>query len=263
MKKGNNLTGATANLSGEKLLKIMEFLAPQKEALRLVDIANSLDINQSTAFRFINTLVQMGYVDQDPDTNRYYMTYKICRLSRYLMNKLEDWSEARPYLEKIAELFGETCCLCVERDRSVIYLEVVERPDSMIRSMQRIGNLAPMHCTGNGKLLLTNYSVKELDRLIEEVGLTRFTEHTITTREGLLKELDRIRKEGMAYDNEECEIGARCIAFPVMNAEGKVIAGISVTGPAQRLRDEMISEKLVVMREIVQKVSRNIGYHVN
>lgn len=260
MKKEAPLSGNTANLSAEKLLTILEFMARQEEPVRLIDISSSLGFNQSTALRFIHTLMRTGYVDRDPDTGRYEMTFKICSLARYQMGKLTDWSNVRPHLVEISKLFGETCCLAEERNRHVVYVEVVESPDSMIRSMQRIGNVAPMHCTGNGKLFLTNYSIQEIDRLIDEVGLPGFTQYTITTRDGLLQELDKVRREGRAYDNEECEIGARCVAFPVLNAQNKVVAGISVTGPAQRMQDDMINGKLGAMRAIVQKVSENLGY---
>ena len=260
MNKGQQAYTRSSNLSTEKLIKILEYMAQQKEPLRLIDISNALEFNASTTLRFINTLIRTGYVDQDPNTGRYFMTYKICTLAEHQMCKLKNWASLRPRLEEISKLFGETCCLAVERDRCVIYVEVVESPNSMIRSMQRIGSVAPLHCTASGKLLLMNYSVKELDRLIEETGLTRYTDNTITSRQDLFEELRRIRKEGVAYDNEECEIGARCIALPVYGVSGKVIAGISVTGPASRLTDQLIARKLDAMKEIVRGVSRTMGY---
>jgi DNA-binding IclR family transcriptional regulator len=252
--------GTSINLSAKRLLTIMEFMAQQSEPCRLTDIATALNLNASTTLRFLNTLVQTGYVAQDELTNRYYLTYKICSLAEKQMEKLKKWSTVRPDMEQITKLFGETCCLGIEKDGKVIYVEVVESPDSMIRSMQRIGNVAPMYCTGIGKLLLTNYSEDELDNMIKEADLQRFTDQTITTKEKLKKELMKVRDTGRAYDNQECEIGARCVALPVRDSSGKIVAGISVTGPAVRLSDDIVESKIGEMQVIVNKISKRMGY---
>ena len=143
---------------------------------------------------------------------------------------------------------------------NVVYIEVVPGPDQMIRTMQRIGNLAPMHCTGVGKLLLLNHKESYIDKMIEKKGLQKFTDNTITTKRELLKELETVRKQGYAFDNEECEIGARCISLPVRDFSGKVVAGISVTGPIFRM-DEIINEKNIeYLKQVALEASRKQGY---
>ena len=98
-----------------------------------------------------------------------------------------------------------------------------------------LGLMNAMHCTGNGKLILQQYSDDQLNKLIAAKGLTRYTDHTITTKEALLDELEKIRKRGYAIDNEECEIGARCVACPICDYTGNIIAGVSITGPSTRI----------------------------
>lgn len=254
--------GTRANQSSEKLLKMMEFLASQREPVRLLDISKALGINSSTALRFLTALVDNGYAAQERETSRYYLTYKICALSNQVLENVDIRTIARRYMREISQLFGETVCLAVEKDRKVVYIEVVESPNSIIRSMQRIGNIAPMHCTGIGKLLLLNASEEEIDVWIRQEGMPRFTEHTPTDKETLLRLLAQARKEGAAYDNEECEIGARCVAVPVYDASGRVIAGISVTGPVNRLTDDRIAPRLAELKRIAAEVSGKMGYGV-
>ena len=117
-----------------------------------------------------------------------------------------------------------------------------------------------MHCTGNGKLLLLNYSDEELEQFILKKGLPQFTENTYVTKESLKQELERIRRRGYAYDEEERELGIRCLAFPVFDAQGRIIAGMSVTGPKGRMTDERLNERLDVFREIALEVSKKLGY---
>ena len=236
--------GVRSNQSSEKMLKILEFLARQREPIRLMDISKFLGINSSTVLRFLTSLVDNGYAAQDKETSRYYLTYKICALSNQVLENVDIRRIARPYM----------------KDMKVVYMEVVESPNSTIRSMQRIGNIAPMHCTGIGKLLLFNYTEEDIDRLILKEGMPKFTEYTPTTKWELMELLKTAKKEGLAYDNEECEIGARCVAVPVYDSSGRVMAGISVTGPKTRLTDELIAPRLGELKRIVGKVSREMGY---
>lgn len=258
---GNEKT-TQPNQSGEKLLKIMEYLADQGQPSRVLDIANALHMNTSTALRFLLTLKSCGYVEQDPETSRYYLTFKICNLAGKVSASADIRNLARPYLVKLSRIFGESCCLAIESDLSVTYIDVVEGPDSMIRSMQRIGNVAPMHCTGIGKLLLLNAGPDKLDRLVASKGLTRFTKHTLTSREQLMEELSSVRQRGYAYDDEECEIGARCIAFPIRDYTGQVIAGFSVTGLAARLTDAVIEARMEELKKASGELSQKMGYEV-
>ncbi len=252
--------GVRANQSAEKLLRIMEYLSMQNEPVRLIDISKALKINESTALRFLTTLIDNGYTEQDKETSRYYMTYKLCALTARITENIDLRTVIRPYMREISEMFGETVCLAIEKDMKVVYIDVLESQNSMIRSMNRIGHIAPMHCTGIGKLLLLNYSEEDIDKLIARKGLTRFTEHTAGSKWDLMQLLNTVRRDGVAYDNEECEIGARCVAVPVYDASGKVIAGISITGLASRLTDAVIEPRLESLKKIAATVSAKMGY---
>jgi DNA-binding IclR family transcriptional regulator len=248
------------NQSGEKLLKIMEFIADQGTPVRVLDIAKGMNTSSSTILRFLRTLEDCGYVGQDPATLRYYLTFKICGISNKVISSTDIRDICHPFLRDLARMMGESVCLATENNLSVAYIDVVEGRHSIIRNMQRIGSAAPMHCTGIGKILLMEAQEEKLNRLINERGLERFTKNTITTREDLIQELAQVRARGWAYDNEECEIGARCIAFPIRNFSGKIVAGFSVTGLTARMSDSFLNTRLEMLQQTADAISRELGY---
>ncbi|MDR1211921.1 MAG: IclR family transcriptional regulator [Spirochaetaceae bacterium] len=246
------------NQSSEKLFSIIELLAETDGPMRLLDISKALHINTSTALRFLNTMLKCGYVMQDADSLKYYLTFKICTVANKISSRINIRTLAAPYLRDLSGIFGESVCLSVDQNMKVVYIDVVEGPDQMIRSMQRIGSVAPLHCTAVGKLFLSEYSPENLEKVVA-AGLARFTPNTLTGKSFLEKELAQVRRRGYAIDNEECEIGARCVSCPVRDHTGKIIAGISVTGPAIRLTDDLIAKKINHLIKAAEKVSLLLG----
>ena len=251
--------GVPANQSVMRAFALLEALAAAGTPCRLQDLARATALNPSTALRFLSTLQDLGYVEQD-EGRRYFLTCRLCALAA----KVPDGADLRelclPRLRQLAGQLGESACLAIERDRAVVYVAVAEGPDQMVKSMQRIGNVAPIHCTGIGKLFLLNYSEGELDDLIAAKGLPRFTAHTITNKQALLAELAAIRRRGYALDDEECEIGARCVALPVRDFTGKIAAGFSVTGPSGRITDRFISTHLPALTQTAAALSEKLGW---
>ena len=257
----SELKATQKNQSAEKTLHIIEYLAEQDVPTRLIDIAQALDLNISTTLRFISTLVTMGYIAQDENSAKYFLTYKICAIGNKVSHhtKLNQISET--YLRNLSRNIGESVCIAVEQNRQVVYINVFEGSDQMIRTMQRIGNVAPLHCTGIGKLFLLNYNTEELNQFFKYSKLEKYTEHTLTTKNALLRELDKIRGNGYAFDNEECEIGARCIAFPIYDYTGKIISGFSITGPTSRLTDAFVKKWLPAFQETARSISSQLGHN--
>lgn len=260
MKKDDKIK-AQGNQSSVKLLKVFEHLILKREPQRLLDIARDLGMNSSTALRFLATLVNEGYVDQNEETLKYFPTYKICALASNVNNYVDIRTIARPYIEQLAKIFGESVCMAVEENMKSVYIEVIRESNQSLMMVQSVGNAVPMHCTGNGKVLLLNYSEEDLDKLIRVEGLARYTENTFTSKWQLMEELKRIRERGYAYDQEERELGVRCVAFPIYNYTGKVVAGLSVTGPKNRLTDEMIAKRLDDFRRISLEISKKLGHN--
>ena len=254
---GNKTPG---NQSGEKLIAIFEYLVRQGEPQKLQDIAKGLEMNTSTTLRFLTTLVNCNYVKQNSDTLRYEPTLKICALANKINKENALPKAARPYMQKLSDLFGESVCLGICGNDKVVYIEVMRVRNQSLMAVQAVGNAAPMYCNGIGKLFLAQYSKEKLERYLENNALEPYTEYTITDKDALKAELLKIQKNGYAFDNQEREIGARCLAFPIYGSNDEMIGGISVTGPYSRLTDDLLMDKIDDYREIMLQLSREVGY---
>ena len=253
--------GTEANLSSDKLLRIIEFLSANHLPMRLKDIADRLEMSQPTVVRYLRTLCDQGYVYQDSQTGQYAMTWKICRLGASLQSNLVLRSMAGSLLAEFANGVNLGALLAVERDGRLVYLDLVGAPHGKVDTMLRIGKDAPMHSTGSGKILLSTMTPAQLQRIIDQYGLPRLTEKTITRKEDLLRELDKIRQQGFATDDEECELGHRCVSVPLYDYTGTVVAAISAFDSAERLSDAYIqATALPALRELAREISFRMGY---
>lgn len=259
-KKTNRLTASQANLSSEKMLTILEFLSYQNKPVRLQDISKQLSFPPSTTLRFMEMLKHHKYVAQEADTSRYFLTFKIFELANNLRINQEIDIVAKPFLQRIAYAFNEVCWLAMEYGMMMMYMEKAFPPNKPDPHLRYIGNLAPMHCTAVGKLLLLNYDQQRLDFFIEKRGLPRYTEYTITTPEELKAELELIRSRDYAIDNQECELGVRCVAAPVRNYTGNVLAAISISGSAEYMTDAHITANLPTLLKEAQLLSQQLGW---
>ncbi len=255
--------GTEANLSSDKLLRIIEYMAANHLPMRLKDIADNLGISQPTVVRYLRTLCDQGYVYHDDHTGYYAMTWKICRLSSSLQSNLVLRSMAGSLLADFANQCNTGALLAVERDGRLVYLDLVGAPHGSVDTMLRIGKDAPMHSTGSGKVLLSAMPLSRVNELMKENGLARLTPKTITNLEALLDELETVREQGYALDNEECEINHRCVSVPLYDYTGTVAAAISAFDSAERLTDEYIqTTALPGLRKLATEISFRMGYSV-
>jgi DNA-binding IclR family transcriptional regulator len=141
----------------------------------------------------------------------------------------------------------------------MVYVFTQDCSNRTLQALQRIGRIAPMHATGVGKIHLINYSDERLLELEEKYGFTRFTKNTITSLDLLKKEIVKIKKQGYALDNEECEEGVKCIAVPIINYSGQVTAAISLSSPAARLGRERTEEIIGYLKRLSVEASRELG----
>jgi len=248
------------NQSLIKALQIIEVLAEHKSPMRLLDISNAIKLSPSTVLRFLNTLKLKNYVGQDPATSCYYPTLKFLLLGNLVSSQLKIRDIVRPYLLDISNNCGESSTLAVLQNMEVIYIDYVEGPDLILRTLQRIGKIAPLHSTGVGKCLLLNFDENKIEQLIKEKGLISLTEKTITTKENLMKELETVRAQNYALDNEECEPHVKCIAAPIRDFTGNVAASISVSAPSGRLSDAKMDKILGLLQDASSRISSTMGF---
>ncbi|MCI8624475.1 MAG: IclR family transcriptional regulator [Provencibacterium sp.] len=248
-----------SNQSSEKLLVILEALAAEPEPIGLQELARRLSVNSSTLLRFLTTLQRRGYVAQERD-GRYLLTLKLCALAEQITGKNRLQDLCAPYLRELNRIFSASAILSVEQEGQVFYLDVVNETSRILTTVQRVGHLADMHCTGSGKLFLQNASPEELNSFFKSRKLEQKTPYTLTRRAELMAELEAVRARGYATDEEEATLGVRCVAAPVYDYTGKVAAAISISGPCSQLTPELIREKLPLLLDAARQVSFCLGY---
>lgn len=250
------------NQSVGKLMDIMETMASYGAPIRLNDLSEILNMSQTTVYRFLVTLQDRDYVRKEESTSKYYLTLRL----KYFADKIQDSyslnTVVRPHLEGLAKATGESACLVIMEDDMAVYIDKVDSPSKMVRGLQRIGKRAPLYCTGVGKIFLADMPTETRGSILEEQPIEKLTEHTITRIEDIEVLIQRILDEGVAYDNEECEIGAKCIAAPIKDYSNKVIAAISVTGPTPRMTDDNLKRIKDLLLKTSKEISKIMGYTV-
>lgn len=246
----------------DKALSVLEFLSGQPQGRRGSEIARALGFHPATTHRLLSTLEARGYVRKDPVTKCYTLGLKCLELGGAVLAGIELPSIARPYLEALQAETGETVHLMINDRGQGIYLTKIES-EHRVRMASQLGRRSYLHCTAVGKAMLAFMDEKEVDAIIEEHGLPRFTPNTITDKEILKKELLTIRARGYAVDNEEEERGIRCVGAPVFNHVGEPIAAVSVAGIVFRLDWAQVEAIAPKVMETAQEISKALGYGID
>ncbi len=248
-----------SSLSSDKLLAILECVAENHAPMRLQELAERSGMTQSTVLRYLRTLQNANYVYQEEDTLRYALTWKLCRLTEHLNTPLDLCSIARPFVTRLANALQMGVCLVVRRERQCIYLDCIDHPHPSYTPLQYIGKQAPLHATGSGKVLLSSCSAGELEDYLSS-GLARCTEHTITDPSRLRKELRQVRRQGFAVDNEECELGLKCVSYPIYHYSSGVYAAISVFGNAGEPAPLRLEAVQAALGQAAGAISARLGW---
>lgn len=250
-----------SSLSSDKLLVILECIAESRTPLRLQELAERAGITQSTVLRYLRTLQNANYVYQDEDTLRYALTWKLCRLTENLHSYLSLRNIANPFVNHLANTLQLGVCLVVDREQQCVYLDCVDHPNPSYTPLQYIGKHAPMHATGSGKILLSSCTDAQIGEYISGRGLDRFTEYTITDPGRLREELRQVRTQGFAVDEEECELGLKCLSYPIYDFSNSIYAAISVFGNVDEMDNEEIRTRArIELKRAAEMISLRLGW---
>ena len=242
-----------------RALTVLDVLAQEGREMGVVDLGRRVQLHVSTVHRLLATLIAGGYVQQDPETGRYALSGKIHQLAQASLGWRDLRRVSRPHLERLAKVSGETANLVVLEKNEACYLDKVESPQSL-KFLIRIGHRAPLYCTAVGKILLSYLPEEDTEEFLSRVTLVPHTRSTITSRPQLRRELTKVAAHGFAVDREECEKGASCLAVPIRDHTGRVVAALGISGPTVRMTDRRISELVPVMLEEGRRVSAGLGY---
>ncbi|MEH7072980.1 IclR family transcriptional regulator [Neobacillus drentensis] len=244
----------------ERALTILNKLSEYPDGIQITRLAEQVGLTKGTLHRLLATLSNMNYVVKDEETDKYKLGLQVLFLSRNLLNNSNIITVAKPYLEKLSKEVNETVHLCIEDHGEVIYIDKIES-NQTIRMYSRIGSRAPMYCTGVGKVLLSGMNPDRFEEIISNINFIPKTPHTITSKEAFIEEIDKVKAQGYALDNAENEEVLRCIASPIYDHKGKIIASFSISGPRNRITMDVINDTLVEkMKQYSLAISRNLGY---
>lgn len=247
----------TRNLSSIKLLKIINIIADYDNGIGITELSKKLNYNKSTVYRFVATLYEEGYLKQDIDTKKYKIGLNLFSLGLKLSSSTDSIKTINPYLVELRNQFEETVHLGIQNENKVIYIDKVESNQS-IRMYSKIGKRSPMYCTGVGKAILANLPIEEKENIIENLKFKKYTENTIIDKNNLNKELNLTKKRGYSLDIEEHEKGVLCVAVPLFNIKYKLVGGLSIAGPKNRITKDDLKIMGLEMIKVADKLSKHL-----
>ncbi len=245
--------------SVDRALSLLEILAAHENGLGLMELSYQAHLTKSTCHRLLHTLIKNGYVKQNEENGPYQLSFKMFRLGAQTIEKMDILKISRPYLQRLKDKFGEVIHLVIRDDQEIVYIDKVET-DHTIRMYSNIGKRGSLYSTSVGKAMLAYGSDDELLALWETLSLEKKTEHTITTWPEFNQEIEAIRKVGYAMDEEENELGVKCIGVAILDYSGLPVGAISISGPTQRMSKEKIDTIKEEILDVKKEISKELGF---
>lgn len=240
-----------------RTINILETLS-QCESSNLENLSKQTELPKATLLRFLSSLTNLGYIYRD-SADRYHLTLKMFSVGSRSLKYIDLVSTARPFAVELCKSLGETVHMGIPQDDYAVYV-LKEESSYTLRMYSRIGKIIPLYCTAIGKIFLADMKEEDLERYLERNQLKPYTAKSIRSEEALKEELDRVRKRGYAVDDEEHEEQVMCIACPIKDYEGKVIAAISVSWPVFRFNKDDFDNAMRQIKQTANKISEIMGY---
>lgn len=242
-----------------KVFNILNLLSEQKE-IGLAELSQRLMMSKATTYRFLQTLKTLDYVGQDGEWDKYYLTLRLFELGSKSLEYKDLVSIADKEMRAISEQTHEALHLGVLDENAIIYIHKIDS-DFNLRMQSRIGRKNPLYSTGIGKVLLSGRDEMIIREVLKDVKFVKHTEKTLENVEQLFAELERVREQHYAEDNEEQEPGLRCIAAPVYDRLGSIVAGLSLSLPTIRFDEKRKSYYVGLLQTAGKNISKELGYH--
>ncbi len=243
----------------DRTFQIFDILSDGSHGHGVTELAEKLKLHKSTAHRLIMVLESSRYVERDNSTGKYRLGSRILELGLSALSKLDVYEIARPFLRALVTETGETAHIGVLRDGEVVSIVNVESTQA-IRTPSTVGTRHPAHCSSLGKVILAFSEPGAVDKFLLGRVLEGFTRNTITSPALFVHEIETVRRNGYALDDEEREEGLRCIGAPVRSSSGEVIASVSVAGPVFRITRDRIDPVASAVISAADQISAALGY---
>lgn len=236
---------------------LLSLLAAETAPASLKALASNAGLNISTVHRILGALSRIGLVEHQAG-GFYRLGLRWLEYGNLVRERLQIRDVARPFIEQLHEQIGEPVNLAIRDSDHIIYLDRAAANAARVRVVYRVGSRAPLHLTSLGKLFLAEESASQIEDYAKRTGLPGNTEYSLTQLKSLIKALSAVQKEGIAFDNEEAELGLRCMAAPVRDDQGSLVAAISVSSPSDRFSEHEASW-VPALKFCADQVSRALG----
>jgi len=242
-------------------LDLLEQFHDEVDELGVTELSKRLKLHKNNVFRLLATLESRNYIEQNRVTENYRLGLKTLELGQTFIRQMGLLRQSRPVLEELVRECNETAYVAILKDFYIIYLDVVET-DLTVRVVPRVGSRLPAYCTAAGKIQIAYLTDEEMEHYLPTKELKRFTPHTLTDRDELRKHLKLVAEQGYAVDNEELDIGVRCVGAPIRDYTRRIVGAVSLSGPSMRFTDERLDKELVpLVKRAADEISLKLGYH--
>ena len=239
----------------ERMMKLLDVLSYYHDPVSLKQLALETGLHPSTAHRILAAMGATGFVERaEPGT--YQLGIRLLELGNLVKSRINIRDSALPLMQRLHKEIGESVNLGVRQGDEIVYVERTSSGRSSVRVVHLVGARAPLHVTAVGKLFLVEDGLAKVRDYAKRTGLPGLTANSLTSLAALERELDKVRRHGVAFDNEEIEQGLRCIAAPIRDDAGELVAGLSVSAPAERHSTEWAP----LVRQTADEISAAIGY---
>jgi IclR family pca regulon transcriptional regulator len=255
---------AAMSQSLERGLAILSSFSPTRPLLGVSELARLLQLSRSTTHRYVATLASLGYLRQDSSTRKYRLGPRVLDLGFSAINSMELREVSAPHLQQLSDETGQTVNMAILDETDIVYIERCRTSREGQREIDlnlHVGSRLPAYCTSMGKVLLAYLPDEERGALLDRIDLTRRGPNTLTSREALEAELNRVRSAGLAVNNEELAFGLRSIAVPVQDGAGAVVAAINF--PMHRSMgsvEDLLARYSPLLKRTAEAISAHIGF---
>ena len=237
---------------------ILEEVARHREGIGLADLSKLVGLHNSTTFHLAKTMVSLGYIRQEKETKRYRVGRPLFALAASALDEIEMVNLATPVLEDLSRETGESSHFSVRMGDAIVVIARTSGPGAF-QLTDRVGVVRPAHCTALGKAILASLQPNQLQRFLERAPLEPSTERSITEIPVLMRELEEVRRTGIAFDDGEFNLEVRCVAVPVKDFTGKVIGALGISGPIWRQTDQVLREQAKIVQAAAARLSAEFG----
>jgi IclR family KDG regulon transcriptional repressor len=242
-------------------LDLLEQFHDEVDELGVTELSKRLKLHKNNVFRLLATLESRNYIEQNKVTENYRLGLKTLELGQTFIKQMGLLRQSRPVLESLVKECNETTYVAILKECHIVYLDVVET-DLTVRVVPRVGARLPAYCTAAGKVQMAYMTDEELEHYLPTKEMKRFTAKTVIDREELKRNLKQIAEQGYAIDDEEMDVGVKCVGAPIRDYTRRIIGAVSISGPSMRFTDERLEKELIpLVMQSGEEISHKLGYH--